>query len=104
MERAVMTGVKDKVVILTGGAGDIAQVATTKLLDGGANVLLVDCDGERLAAFCDSLGSPAVAYCVADVTSEADTAAYVKAALDKFGGYWQVNSRSWAGATQTGFK
>jgi len=81
-----MTGVQGKVVILTGGAGDIAQVAATKLLEGGASVLLVDRDGDRLAAFCDGLGSPAVAYCVADVTSETDTAAYVKAALDRFGG------------------
>ena len=57
-----MTGVQGKVVILTGGAGDIAQVAATKLLEGGASVLLVDRDGDRLAAFCDGLGSPAVAY------------------------------------------
>jgi NAD(P)-dependent dehydrogenase (short-subunit alcohol dehydrogenase family) len=80
-----MSGVKDKVVIVTGGAGDIARVVAAKLLDGGAKVLLVDRDADRLAGFCDSLGSPAIAYCVADVTSEADTAAYVKAALDKFG-------------------
>ncbi len=80
-----MSGVKDKVVILTGGAGDIARVVAAKLLDGGAKVLLVDRDADRLAGFCDSLGSPAIAFCVADVTSEADTAAYVKAALDKFG-------------------
>ena len=80
-----MSGVKDKVVILTGGAGDIARVVAAKLLDGGAKVLLVDRDADRLAGFCDSLGSPAIAYCVADVTSEADTAAYVKAALDNFG-------------------
>jgi NAD(P)-dependent dehydrogenase (short-subunit alcohol dehydrogenase family) len=85
MERVVMSGVKDKVVILTGGAGDIARVVAAKLLDGGAKVLLVDRDADRLAGFCDSLGSPAIAYCVADVTSEADTAAYVKAALEKFG-------------------
>ncbi len=85
MERAVMSGVKDKVVILTGGAGDIARVVATKLLDGGAKVLLVDRDGDKLAVFCSSLGSPAIAYCVADVTSEADTAAYVKAAFDTFG-------------------
>ena len=85
MERVVMSGVKDKVVILTGGAGDIARVVAAKLLDGGAKVLLVDRDADRLAGFCDSLGSPAIAYCVADVTSEADTAAYVKAALENFG-------------------
>lgn len=80
-----MAGIQNKVVILTGGAGDIARVAATKFVDGGASVLLVDRDGDRLATFCDGLGSPAVAYFVADVTSETDTAAYVKAALDRFG-------------------
>lgn len=74
-----------KSVILTGGAGDIAQVAVRSFIDAGARVMLVDLSEEGLRAVTESLQNDAVRYCVADVTSEDGTAEYVAATLAAFG-------------------
>ena len=80
-----MAGVEGKVVLLTGGAGDIARVAAGKFLAGGASVMLVDLDETKLQAVCADLVSDSVAYCAADVTSESDTERYVNATVERFG-------------------
>jgi NAD(P)-dependent dehydrogenase (short-subunit alcohol dehydrogenase family) len=80
----------DKSVIITGGAGDIARELAARLLAAGARVLLVDLDETRLQGVVEMLGSDstsdAVSYCVADVTSEADTQRYVAASVERYGG------------------
>lgn len=80
-----MGTVTGKVVVLTGGAGDIARVAAKAFLAAGARMLLVDLDADKLAAICSELDSEHVAYCAADVTDLADTQRYVKTAVERFG-------------------
>ena len=81
-----MPDVNNKSIILTGGAGDIARVAAARFIEGGARVLLVDIDEAALESTTASLGSNQVSYCVADVTDEDDTAAYIEAAVSRHGG------------------
>ena len=80
-----MGTVEGKSVIITGGAGEIAREVAAQFLAGGAQVLLVDMNEKALRDAVDSLGSNSVAYCVADVTSEEDTRAYVQKAVESFG-------------------
>ncbi|MFT6771320.1 MAG: NAD(P)-dependent dehydrogenase (short-subunit alcohol dehydrogenase family), partial [Congregibacter sp.] len=80
-----MHTVSGKSVILTGGAGDIAQVALKLFVEAGAKVMLVDLDENHLQAITDKFNASDVQYCVADVTSESDTASYVAATLQAFG-------------------
>jgi NAD(P)-dependent dehydrogenase (short-subunit alcohol dehydrogenase family) len=80
-----MTTVSGKSVIITGGAGEIAREVARQFLAGGAQVLLVDLNESALQQAAQSLGGERVDYCVADVTSEGDTEAYVQKALDVFG-------------------
>ncbi|MEP1470117.1 MAG: glucose 1-dehydrogenase [Halieaceae bacterium] len=80
-----MTTVSGKSVIITGGAGEIAREVASQFLAGGAQVLLVDLNESALQEAVKSMGGERVDYCVADVTSEEDTKAYVQKALDVFG-------------------
>ncbi|MCK9282812.1 MAG: SDR family oxidoreductase [Rhodocyclaceae bacterium] len=75
-----------KVVVITGGAGDIGKAAAKLLAGDGAAVLLVDSNGKALDAAVVEIGNPRVSGCVADVTDVASTQAYIKAAVDRFGG------------------
>ncbi len=79
-----MGTVSGKSVILTGGAGDIANAVAARFLEGGASVMLVDLDESGLQQVCQDLGSDNVDFCVGDVTSEEDTKAYVSAAVERF--------------------
>mgnify|MGYP001829224800 CR=1 FL=1 len=81
-----MPGVEHKSIIITGGAGEIAQEAARQCLAGGAQVLLVDIDEAALQAAIEALGSDNASHCVADVTSEDDTRAYVAEAVSRHGG------------------
>ena len=77
-----------KIAIVTGGAGDIGRAVATRLLDEGASVMIVDLDqGAVDAAVKDLAGkSQKVAGCTADVTCAKDTASYVAATHEAFGG------------------
>ncbi|MEZ5570980.1 MAG: SDR family NAD(P)-dependent oxidoreductase [Halioglobus sp.] len=80
-----MARVAGKSVILTGGAGDIAQVVAKNFLAAGAQVMLVDRDENKLQHVAESLASASAHYCVADVTCEESTANYVAQTLSAFG-------------------
>jgi len=80
-----MQSLLDKSVILTGGSGDIAQVVLRRFVDAGAKVMLVDLDESALKAIASDYNEESVRYCVANVTSENDTAAYVNACAAAFG-------------------
>ncbi len=81
-----LTRFNEKVVVITGGAGEIGTATAQKFLNEGAKVVLVDLKDESLQKKAASLnGGDSVAYVVADVTKNDDVAAYVKFALDKFG-------------------
>lgn len=80
-----MARLAGKVAIITGGSGGIGRAAARRFVDEGARVLLVDVDGEALERAAAELGE-AAACCLADVTDEAATEAYVRAAVEHFGG------------------
>jgi len=80
-----MEKLKNKVVIITGGAGSIGKTTAQLFLAEGASVLLVDLKEEELKKAAEELGSKAVQYCVADVTQSADVQRYVTQAVDAFG-------------------
>ena len=76
--------VKDKVVIVTGGAGEMGSVIARRLADEGAKVVIADiADGSALAAELNQRGD--AIYVKTDVTSEESTQAMAKAALDAYG-------------------
>ena len=81
-----MSGFQGKVVVITGGAGEIGKAAAKLLSAEGADVLLVDRDAKALNAAVTEIGSKRVATCVADVTDVASTQGYIRAAVDRFGG------------------
>ncbi len=78
---------KGKVAVITGGAGMIGHASAVSLAKAGADIMLVDINGEALGArggAIEALGVR-VETQVADVSNASDVAAYVKSALQKFG-------------------
>ena len=81
-----MSRLKEKVAIITGGAGGIGKAAGKLFVAEGADVLLVDLDEAALKAACDEIGSNRVSYCVADVTRSDDNQKMVAVAEERYGG------------------
>lgn len=79
-----MFGLEGKVCLITGGAGSIGLASARLLRQHGAQIALVDRDPQALSAAAASLG-PDVLILTADVASEAETARYVAATVDRFG-------------------
>lgn len=75
-----------KVVIITGGSGGIGIAAGRLFTREGAQVLLVDLQEEPLQQAVQSIGSTAVSYVVADVTQPEQVQAYVRTAVERYGG------------------
>jgi NAD(P)-dependent dehydrogenase (short-subunit alcohol dehydrogenase family) len=73
-----------RVAVVTGGAGDIGLAAATGFAAGGASVVLVDRDEERLEQARAGLAGDAIAV-AADVSVEADVRRYVDTALERHG-------------------
>ena len=80
-----MKKLKDKVAVITGGAGSIGKVTAKLFLDEGAKVLLVDLDEDELKTAVKELQSEAVKYCVADVSKSHEVANYFTTAEKLFG-------------------
>ncbi len=81
-----MKRLQDKIALITGGAAGIGLETARLFLAEGAKVVIVDLKDDDLATAATSLGAGDDVLCVAaDVSSVEDTAAYVKAALDRFG-------------------
>jgi NAD(P)-dependent dehydrogenase (short-subunit alcohol dehydrogenase family) len=80
----VFTG---KAVIVTGGAGSIGHATACVLAEQGADLLVVDIDGERLAAREAAIAAfgTRVVSVRADVSRDDDVQRYVRAAVDAFG-------------------
>jgi NAD(P)-dependent dehydrogenase (short-subunit alcohol dehydrogenase family) len=81
-----MEKLKDKVVIITGGAGGIGTATAKLFLAEGAKVMLVDVVEEELKKVANSFNSGNIGYCVADVSSLKGTKNYVSETLKNFGG------------------
>lgn len=76
---------KDKVVIVTGGASGLGAACVKKFIQAGAKAIIADLNeeqGEKFAS--DFLGKAEFSKC--DVTKEDDAQAAVNLAWDKFGG------------------
>lgn len=80
-----MNRLKDKVAIITGGAGSIGRATAKLFLSHGAKVMLVDLKAEDLETAVEELQSENVAYVAADVTKYPDAEKYAKQTVDKFG-------------------
>ena len=80
-----MNSLKNKVAIITGGAGSIGKITAKLFLAQGAKVLLVDLKEEELKNAVAELGSPKVKYSAADVTRAADVQRYTEDAVKAFG-------------------
>ncbi len=79
-----LKGLKDRVVIVTGGASGIGRATATRLVQEGAKVALVDIDGDAASAVAQELGSDVLPL-AADVSSETDVQNYFAAAAEHFG-------------------
>ncbi len=80
-----MTQLRDKVAIVTGGAGGIGLATAKLFVAEGARVLLVDIDEGGLKEAVATLGGQHASYCVADVSDETATKTYVETALERYG-------------------
>lgn len=80
-----MTKLKNKCVVITGGAGSIGKTTAKLFLENDAKVMLVDLDEKSLKEAVAELGSKDVNYCVADVTKAAEVKHYADEALKLFG-------------------
>ena len=77
----------DKVALVTGGASGIGRATAVKLGEGGATVVVADVDEDgarQTVRELEAAGRTAM-FVRADVSSEDDVVAMVKAATDAFG-------------------
>lgn len=81
-----MGKLEGKVAIITGAGGGIGMAAAKLFAAEGAKLMLVDRDGDRLAALARSLGEDRADHAVADVTDAGQVKAYVAQAVERFGG------------------
>jgi 2-hydroxycyclohexanecarboxyl-CoA dehydrogenase len=79
-----VSGVKDKAVIIVGaaGAGNMGQGIARRFSQAGADVVVAGRHEEPLAALAKEIGG---AYCLCDITRQADIDALVKFTLDRHG-------------------
>lgn len=80
-----MARLDGKVAVITGGSGGIGLATARLFVAEGAHVMLVDLDEGRLGEAAAELGSAALSTLAADVSDEAQTRAYVDAALQRHG-------------------
>lgn len=77
---------QDKVVLLTGAAGNIGAATARKCVAQGAKVMLADLTEEMLQPLVAELGADQSACVAVDVTNEKQAADMVRACVEKFGG------------------
>ena len=75
-----------KVAIVTGAGGGIGMAAARLFAAEGAKLMLVDLDGDRLAALARSIGEDRADWTAADVTDAEQVKAYVARTVERFGG------------------
>lgn len=77
---------KEKVAIITGGAGGIGRAAGRLFVAEGAQVLLADIDEDALRNAVAEIGSNQVSHCVTDVTDLEANQRMVALAEERYGG------------------
>lgn len=80
-----MDELKDKVCVITGGAGSIGRASAELFLAEGAKVMLVDLNIDQLQEVSRSLGTDRVAVHAADVGDAASVQACIRATTDRWG-------------------
>jgi len=80
-----MERLKDKVAIITGGAGGIGLATAKLFLQEGAKLVIVDLDKENLEKVSKKLNHKNLSFCVADVSKVKDTEKYLEKTLETFG-------------------
>lgn len=80
-----MGKLKDKVAIITGGAGGIGKATAKIFLAEGAKVVIVDLFKEGLEKTSLELDDKNLTYCVADVSKAEDNEKFVKYTLEVHG-------------------
>ncbi|MFV8311844.1 SDR family oxidoreductase [Mycobacteroides chelonae] len=83
---STLNNIAGKTVMITGGAGGIGVEVAHRLHAKGANLVLTDLDGTKLAAVADDLGRDRVLVAVADVCDLAALEGVVARAVERFGG------------------
>ncbi len=79
-----MTGLSDKVILITGASSGIGEATVRELAAGGAKLFIGARRGDRLQALAKELGAN-IAWQELDVTDAANFAAFADAAEAKFG-------------------
>jgi len=77
---------RDKVAVITGGAGTVGQAAGRLFAREGAKVLLVDMDRPAVERAARSMDSESVGWFEADVTDPDRTRGFIEAAVERYGG------------------
>ncbi|MFT3799732.1 MAG: SDR family oxidoreductase [Burkholderiaceae bacterium] len=80
-----MDRMKDKVALITGGAGGIGAAAARLFADEGAKVVIVDLDDAALEAALREIDHPAVTSLAADVSDDAQMREVVTAVVARHG-------------------
>ncbi|GET29292.1 SDR family NAD(P)-dependent oxidoreductase [Prolixibacter sp. SD074] len=80
-----MNRLENKVVLITGGSGNIGATAAKMFVNEGAKVMLVDINEDALKETVKDIGKETSAYVVADVSDEQQAKKYVDETIKKFG-------------------
>ncbi len=84
-KKTKMKLLKNKVAIITGGAGSIGLEVAKTFLSEGAKVLLVDVNESALKKVVKQFDNDNIKYCTADVTKSKDVQKYVNEAVKAYG-------------------
>ena len=80
-----MKRLKNKVALITGGAGGIGKATAKQFINEGARVMLIDLNEDDLKNAQEELDSDSVYYIAADVSKTEEVKKYVQKAKDLFG-------------------
>lgn len=76
---------KDKVAVVTGAASGFGKGIAEKFVAEGAKVAVADLNADAGQAVVDALGGDSAVFVRCDVSKDADVAALVRAAVERFG-------------------
>ena len=79
-----MSGLQDRVVLVTGGGSGVGRAIVDRFLDEGARLVVLERDPDKVASLA-SIGSGALVTVTGDVTRYADNEKAVAAAVETFG-------------------